>query len=97
MTTAPLTEILRDAITLSQAAQLFSPVPHVATVWRWTTKGTRGVTLASWIRGGQRVTTRAAIEQFLRSLNTSEDAVPSADESSRRAAAENAALKAILH
>ncbi len=92
-----LTDRLRNAITLPQAAQLFSPVPHSATVWRWCLKGTRGVKLESWIRGGQRVTTPEAVERFLLALNAADEpGTESADEFAKRAKSENAALKAVL-
>ncbi len=71
MTVSTLTDSLRDALTLAQAAHLLSPVPHVATLHRWATRGTRGVRLATWLRGGVRVTTPAAVEEFLRGLSAS--------------------------
>jgi hypothetical protein len=94
---ATLTDRLRNAISLPQAAQLFSPVPHAATVWRWCTKGTRGVKLESWVRGGQRVTTPEAVERFLLALNAADEpATETQDDFSRRAKSEKAALKAAL-
>lgn len=92
-----LTNALRNAQVLAKADQLFSPPPHVSTVWRWCTKGTRGVKLESWIRGGQRVTTPEAVERFLLALNAADEpGTESADEFAKRAKSENAALKTVL-
>lgn len=96
MVAATLTDSLKDALTLAQAAHLFSPVPHIATLHRWATRGTRGVKLATWLRGGVRVTTHAACEQFLRDLNanTSVDSDSPAD-AARRSREAAKALEAL--
>lgn len=93
MAEATLTSSLRDALTLAQAAHLFAPVPHVATIWRWATRGTRGVRLASWTVGGRRVTTPQAVEEFLQTLNSAAPVTESADDSARRAREAGAALE----
>lgn len=72
-----LTETLKDAITLSQAVDFVPRRPNVATIWRWATKGVRGVKLQTWLSGGIRVTTPDALEAFLRALNSDS---PSLDE-----------------
>lgn len=91
-----LTETLRDAITLAEAAQLFSPVPHAATVWRWATKGTRGSKLQSWMLGGKRVTTPAAVEAFLRGLNAPTHGTANAKEDFAQRAKDDMAALAVL-
>ena len=55
-----------DSLTLAQAARVIPGRPHVATVYRWVRSGTRGVLLESFVRGGRRFTTPAAIENFIR-------------------------------
>lgn len=59
-------------ITLSQAAQLVPAVngrkPHVATLYRWATRGIKGVILESAFVGGVRVTSVEAIQRFLNRL-----------------------------
>lgn len=95
MATATLTESLKDALTLSRAADFFSPVPHVSCVQRWATRGTRGVKLQTWLSGGRRVTTPAAIEQFLMELNRAAEAAFSPDDSNRRSDDAGRALEAI--
>lgn len=39
--------------------------PTPCTAWRWTTKGSRGRILKSWVLGGRRMTTVAAVEAFI--------------------------------
>ena len=64
-----------EYISLSQAAKLPSLKrngrhPDITTIWRWASRGVRGgIKLKSWIIGGSRVTTSAAIEEFLAELN----------------------------
>ena len=56
-------------LTLSQAARTIPCRPHTATMWRWTTKGVRGIQLRS-IRSGSRVlTTEAWVKEFNRACN----------------------------
>jgi hypothetical protein len=43
--------------------------PHVATIFRWTTRGCRGVRLESIQIGGTRCSTLAAVRRFLDSLS----------------------------
>jgi len=73
MEKATLTGALKDAMTLKQAAAYFPRRPHIATIWRWCTNGCHGVKLESWMIGGMRVTTPAAIEEFLQALNADRD------------------------
>ena len=94
MRTKNMTESLKDAITLAQAARYFCPVPHVSGVQRWATRGTRGVRLETWLSGGRRVTTPAAIERFLLALNRDAGSV-SDDDSTRRGCQAGKALEAI--
>lgn len=95
MATATLTESLKDALTLSQAADFFSPVPHISCIQRWATRGTRGVKLQTWLSGGRRVTTPAAIEQFLIELNRAAETAVNPDDAARRSIDAGRALEAI--
>ena len=92
-----LTETLRDAITLSQAVDFVPRRPHVATIWRWATKGCRGIKLQTWMSGGTRVTTPAAIEEFLHRLNAgdSSDTGDLDADSSRRSKEAGKALESL--
>lgn len=72
---------LGQAITLSEAAgwfeRRFGRRPNVATVWRWATKGVRGVKLATIALGRYRYTTADALESFI--TETSNASVQSTD------------------
>ena len=92
-----LTHTLRDAITLAQAVDYIPGRPQVATLWRWATRGVRGVRLETCIVGGRRMTTPAMIEAFLRALNDGSpmsDALDDAD-GARRAKEAGKALEAL--
>jgi hypothetical protein len=70
---------VEELIPLTRAARVINPQrpPHVATVWRWTGNGVRGVRLESLLVGGVRNTSREAIGRFLAKLNADEPgAVP---------------------
>jgi hypothetical protein len=56
--------------------------PAPATIHTWTTRGCRGVVLESWLNGGVKVTSRAAVARFLDKLNQGER-VPAAGAISR--------------
>ena len=92
-----LSQSLADAVPLTRAADFIPGRPHVATLWRWATKGVRGITLQTAIVGGRRMVTPAALEQFLLALNAGTPAarkVVDAD-ASRRATEANNALSAL--
>jgi hypothetical protein len=67
----------REAIPLNRAVDFVPGRPNISTLWRWATKGVRGVRLGTIIVGGRRMTTPDMIETFLRALNSGE---PLADE-----------------
>ena len=56
-----LQESLLSAV---EASREFRSRPAATTVWRWMTRGARGVLLESVIEGGQRFTSREAIRRF---------------------------------
>ncbi len=92
-----LMKSLKDAITLSDAAKEIPLRPSAQQVHRWSTTGVRGVQLATWLCGGKRVTTRAAIEDFLQALNRETPAASTdRSEETRRAKQAGAALDALL-
>ena len=67
---------------------------HVATVWRWTRRGVRGVRLETIVVGGIRQTSRQALQRFVERTTAAAngEAVPTAPTSSadRRKAIEAA-------
>jgi len=70
---------------LAKASNLWVPTrPHVATIWRWATRGIRGVKLDIVRIGGSTCTSREAVGRFLSAIN-GRDVLPS-DTSKRREA-----------
>lgn len=57
------------ACPLKQAAKLFPHPPSLQTLWRWASRGVRGVTLETFRQGGKRFTTREAVDRFLHACN----------------------------
>jgi hypothetical protein len=60
----PSTLADEDPLTLAEAARLLPKRPNPATLWRWRTKGVRGVLLKTSMIGGRRYVTPAALRQF---------------------------------
>ncbi len=72
-------------ITLAKAAQtLPGGAVHVSTVHRWRMKGCRGVRLETFLRGGVRHTTQAAIERFFAATTAAADGDTSPVRTSRQ-------------
>jgi hypothetical protein len=57
-------------VSLSEATHYVPGRPHVSTVWRWTTRGLRGVKLETIHAGGKRFTSLEAIRRFLVATQT---------------------------
>ena len=67
-----------EGLTLTEAAALLPGRKpgkrlYVNTVWRWCVKGLRGVRLRSVLVGGQRLTTRRWLREFLQAMNEARD------------------------
>lgn len=74
-----------DRLTFKEAAKILGV--HLASVWRFALKGSRGVKLESALIGaGKRYTTRQALDRFLDRLNKREieKAIPATRPLSRR-------------
>lgn len=39
--------------------------PHLSTALRWSTRGSRGIKLETWILGGRRLTSREAVRRYI--------------------------------
>ncbi len=50
--------------------------PHFSTLWRWATRGLRGVRLETLRCGGTLVTSREAIQRFFEQLSAMDDQPP---------------------
>jgi hypothetical protein len=55
--------------------------PHVSCLYRWTTRGCRGVVLESVSVGGTRCTSREALARFIQRLSAVERSAPADDAS----------------
>ena len=63
-----------NPITLAKAAQtLPGGAVHVSTIHRWRMKGVRGIRLETFLRGGVRHTTDAAIARFFAATTAAAD------------------------
>ena len=67
---------LAEYVRLKIACQLLPNRPHVATLYRWS-RGIRGVRLNTVMIGGQRFTSLADIEEFVRATTAARDALGS--------------------
>jgi len=62
----PLTRAVREFFPLSRTGKPFA----LPTIWRWCQQGVRGgKKLQTFVFGGQRFVSRAAVEEFFRELN----------------------------
>ena len=57
-------------IPLTQARMLFPAPPCLTTLWRWRTRGINGVKLPALKCGSRWVTTKRAINEFIRQQNS---------------------------
>lgn len=64
-------------LSLSAAAayigRLTGDKPHISTIWRWCSKGCKGIRLESIYIGGKRYVTVSAIERFIEALSQPDD------------------------
>lgn len=51
-------------LSLSAVSKLLPGRPHASSIFRWISRGIRGVRLESTLLGGRRYTSREAIERF---------------------------------
>ncbi len=58
-----------EHVPLSKAAALVPGRPSAATLWRWATRGARGVRLQTVVVGGRRFTSASAVSRFIDELN----------------------------
>jgi hypothetical protein len=54
-----------ELLPLAEAAQSLPHKPHVATLYRWMSRGVRGVKLRTCLLGGRRYTSREALAEFI--------------------------------
>ncbi|MEX2288269.1 MAG: DUF1580 domain-containing protein [Planctomycetaceae bacterium] len=61
-------------ISLAEAGRLAGNV-NPATIWRWRTKGVKGVKLETFAIGGRQYTTREALERFITGVTAAKEAI----------------------
>lgn len=83
-----------EMVLLSRASALFPNRPSVASIWRWATRGVRGVRLHTVRVGGRSYVTADDVREFLDALNRPTDAAPTTGANSRRAKEAAATLEA---
>ena len=54
-----------NSLSISAAANSLPGRPNVSTVWRWISRGVRGVKLQTFCVGGRRYVTKESLENFL--------------------------------
>jgi hypothetical protein len=64
--------LAETSITLAQASHRLPTRPALSTLWRWRTKGVRGVKLETALVGGRRVTSIEALERFVAAIALTE-------------------------
>lgn len=62
--------LTQDLIPIREASPFFPRPPSHQTIWRWTTKGVRGVVLRSLVVGATRYTSREWIDEFIEQQNS---------------------------
>ena len=73
-----------NVVLLTDAAKSLSSRPDVATLFRWRTRGCRGVVLETMLMGGRRVTSLEALEKFFAAVTAAADGVPVQAETPRQ-------------
>lgn len=58
---------------LTDAAKEVPHRPNVTTLWRWQTRGIRGVKLETLLVGGRRMTSREALSRFFAATTAAAD------------------------
>ena len=76
---------IREAVRLFPRRRGGSKVSHT-TLWRWHTRGSKGVRLATWLVGGQRYTTAQAVEDFIGARSAADGPTAQAPSPTRRSA-----------
>ena len=73
-----------EIVTLTAATKTTPCRPNVATLWRWRTKGIRGIRLETMMIGGRRVTSREALSRFFAATTAAADGAPIQSETPRQ-------------
>jgi len=95
MDAAELDSLIEDAVPVTAAAQFVPGRPNTSTVWRWCSRGVRGVKLQTFFVGGRRMTSKRFIAEFLERLNAGNPAADEHADVQRRGREAGKALEAL--
>jgi hypothetical protein len=60
---------------MGEASRLLPNKPNPATLWRWRTKGIRGVRLTTVMVGGRRFVDTAELDRFIAAVSAASEAI----------------------
>jgi hypothetical protein len=81
MAQATLTD--EKPLPLAEAARLLPKRPNPATLWRWRTRGIRGVRLQTLMIGGRRHVLPSALRQFIEAVTAAPSGRPNGETDDR--------------
>ena len=70
---------IADYISLKSLCGLLPGRPHIATAYRWSTRGIRGIRLTTYLVGGARMTTLAAFNRFVEEVSAARNSAVVSD------------------
>ncbi len=82
-----------ELLSVAEAAKILPGRPNVATVWRWISRGCKGIRLEVFRSGGRTYTSRQALERFSARLSGQAES-PAPTARAKRVAAAEAELAA---
>ncbi len=65
-----------ELLSLKEAARLLPGKVNISTLFRWSSRGTRGVRLQTWLIGGRRFTNEESLEKFIIDTTAAADGNP---------------------
>ena len=74
-------------LTMTDAVKVLPGRPNVATLWRWRTRGVRGIRLETVLVGGRRYTSHEALERFSEQITAIANGEPLPHRTNRQRAA----------
>ncbi len=78
-------------LSLAEAAKTLPGRPHSSTIWRWHSRGVRGIRLETVVIGGRRFTSRESLERFARRTTAAADGLPASANPASEASSESLA------
>lgn len=87
-------DIANDFLTIAQAARLLPNRPQPGTIWRWRTKGIRGIKLDTCLVGGRRYVRKQSIVDFIERVTAAADHSQADEPAPTRSAETSARLDA---